>query len=99
MVRDLGIDELFAVGSELRQRPGLVRFHEPAVSDHVGGEDRCESALDPLHGHQSSPNSDHASGENATPDCQACPLADRRTPKCYSSATVRRPLRISSVKV
>ena len=34
------------VRGEEAQRPLLVRFHEPGVSGHVGGEDRGELALD-----------------------------------------------------
>ncbi len=51
MLGDLGIDQLGAVRLEARKRAGLVRLHEAAVADHVGGEDSGKLAL-----HLSSPN-------------------------------------------
>ena len=42
---DGGIDELKPMGLETRERPRLVDLHQPAVADHVGGEDCCESSL------------------------------------------------------
>ena len=36
-----GVEDLFAKRLELRQRPGLVRAHEPGIADHVGSKDRC----------------------------------------------------------
>jgi hypothetical protein len=30
---------------------GLVQFHEPAIADRVGDEDRSETALDAFLGH------------------------------------------------
>ena len=35
-----------AVRLEARERARLVDFHQPAVADHVGGEDGCEAAFD-----------------------------------------------------
>ena len=42
---DGGIDELEPMGFQASKRPILVCLHKPAVSDHVGGEDRSEPAL------------------------------------------------------
>jgi hypothetical protein len=39
---------------EARQHAGLVDAHEPAVADHVGGQDRRQPALDLRRLHQHS---------------------------------------------
>ena len=49
--RDLGIDQIATQGFETRERPFLVRFHEPAVPDHIGGEDGGKPALGTFFGH------------------------------------------------
>ena len=48
---DGGIDEFEPVGLEPRERARLVGLHQPAVADHVGGEDRREPALWSRHVH------------------------------------------------
>ena len=45
------IDQLDPMGLETRERARLVGLHQPAVADHVGGEDRCEPALWSRHVH------------------------------------------------
>ena len=42
---DQGIEDLVAQRLEAGQGARLVRPHEPAVADHVGGDDRRKSAL------------------------------------------------------
>jgi hypothetical protein len=42
---DLRLEQLLAVGAEPLERGRLVHLHEPAVADHVNGEDRCELAF------------------------------------------------------
>lgn len=44
MLGDLGIDELFADGFELRKRAGFVRLHEARKADHIGSDDHCQPA-------------------------------------------------------
>jgi hypothetical protein len=39
------LEDLLAPPLQLRQRPGLIQLHEPAVADHVGGEDGAETAF------------------------------------------------------
>ena len=48
---DLRIDELAAMGSQPRQRTGLIMAHQPAISGDIGGEDGRQPALDPLSAH------------------------------------------------
>ena len=55
MPGDRGIDELFAVGVERGQRAGLVGFHQAAVPDRVGAQDRGEFAFHSLSFHGSLP--------------------------------------------
>ena len=43
---DRRVDQLEPVGPQARKRAGLVGLHQPAVADHVGGEDRGEPAFD-----------------------------------------------------
>ena len=45
------IDQLDPMGLETRERARLVDLHQPAIADHVGGEDRCEPALWSRHVH------------------------------------------------
>jgi hypothetical protein len=42
--RDLGVNQLGAMGLLALNRPGLVCLHEPAIADHIGGEDRDKPA-------------------------------------------------------
>ena len=46
MLGDLRIEQRRAVRLELDERARLVRSHEPAVADHIGGKDGGEAALD-----------------------------------------------------
>ena len=52
MFGDLRIDELLAECLERGECAGLVGLHEPAVSNHVGGEDRRKPSLDTFFGHE-----------------------------------------------
>ena len=53
---DPRLDELLAQRLEPGVRARLVGFHQPAVTDHVGGQDRGQPAFDsPLVGHGSPP--------------------------------------------
>src|SRR5262249_36173890 len=45
MLRDFRLKQLLAVGAQPRERAGLVLLHEPAVTDHIGGQNRGEPAL------------------------------------------------------
>ena len=45
MLVDLRLEQLLAVRAQPLERPGLILLHEPAVADHVGGEDRGEPAF------------------------------------------------------
>src|SRR5437762_3333819 len=45
---DLGVDQFAAMGSQPRQRPGLVLAHEAAVTGDIGSEDSRKPALYPL---------------------------------------------------
>ena len=42
---DLGVDQLFAVRIERGKRRGLVNAHEPAVADHIGGQNSGQTAF------------------------------------------------------
>ena len=42
---DRRVDEFFAVGLELRERAGLVRLHQPAVTDDISRKNRCQPSL------------------------------------------------------
>jgi hypothetical protein len=43
---DLRLDQALPKRPQRRQRAGLVRRHEPAIPDHVGGQNGCEPSLD-----------------------------------------------------
>src|SRR5215510_9598099 len=45
MLRDFRLKQLLAVGAQPRERAGLVLLHEPAVTDHIGGQNCGEPAL------------------------------------------------------
>jgi hypothetical protein len=46
--RNLGVDQLVAVGSEQAKGSGLVLTDKAAIADDVGGENGSEPPLDPL---------------------------------------------------
>jgi hypothetical protein len=58
--------DLLPVGAKRPDRRRLVLGHEPAVADHVGGEDRGELAFDGFAGH-GAPRTDAAKTSYATP--------------------------------
>ena len=45
MLSDLAVDEIRLKCLQCGERAGLVRTHESAVSDHVGGKDGSEAAF------------------------------------------------------
>jgi len=49
---DLRIDQLTAMGLELRKGPRLIRPHQPAVAGDIGGQDGSELAFDALWRHR-----------------------------------------------
>jgi hypothetical protein len=51
MLGDLGIDQLFADGFELRKRAGFVGLHEARKADHIGSDDHCQPAGKHIVGH------------------------------------------------
>ena len=51
MLGDQWLQHLLAPGLERGQRAGLIVLHQPAVADHVGGQDGSEAALDAFFGH------------------------------------------------
>ncbi len=51
---DLGVNQLGAMGLLALNRPGLVCLHEPAIADHIGGEDRDKLSGDALLCHAAS---------------------------------------------
>jgi hypothetical protein len=53
VLRDGRIDEFDPMGLETRKRPRLVDLHQPTVTDHVSGDDRCEPAFRFGHAHLS----------------------------------------------
>ncbi len=57
---DAGVDQLFAKGIEARNGSFLVRAHEPAVTDHIGDEDRGKPSFGAFFGHVARPLSRHS---------------------------------------
>ena len=55
---DARIDQFAAMRFEARQGASLVLAHEPRVAGHIGGENGCEPALDPLSTQNFLPRSD-----------------------------------------
>ena len=51
MLGDLGVDQLFANGFELRERAGLVSLHQARIADYIGSDDHCQSAREHIVGH------------------------------------------------
>jgi hypothetical protein len=60
-----GVDQLEAMGPEARVRARLVGFHQPAVADHVGGEDGCQAAFDCAAVHEVNVASDRGDDKRA----------------------------------
>jgi len=62
MLADLRIDELDEMRLEARVRAFLVRTHQARISDHIGSEDRGETAGGGGRGHGS--GGDSSGGES-----------------------------------
>ena len=45
MLGDLGVDEFLAMRVERRERRRLIDAHEPAVADHIGGQNSGQTAF------------------------------------------------------
>jgi hypothetical protein len=58
MLGDGWIEELAAMLAKDAERLLFVGAHQPAVTDHVRGQDRCQPTLNTLHGHVVARNRD-----------------------------------------
>ncbi len=45
MLGNLRLDQLFAIRAQAFESPRLILFHEPAIADHIGGQDGSKAAL------------------------------------------------------